>query len=134
MKIQLNRYIGVTVIAFGTIFSTSAFSVETIDLPAGRSYSGDFYVFNESNCESAGIGTLNYKQPKNGKVSSRKGRSKVPAGQACAGKSFPAWIVTYTPNKGFRGKECGSISLNYPLYIDGNVMTSKNYPICFNVK
>ena len=115
-------------------FSEAAFAVETIDLRAGQSYSGNFYVFDESNCQSAGIGTVTFKQPKNGKVTARKGRTKVSAGQECAGKTFPVWVVTYTPNKGFRGKECGAVSLSYPLYIEGNIMTSKNYPICFNVK
>jgi hypothetical protein len=115
-------------------FGGSAFAVETIDLPAGKSFTTKIGTWNSSNCEAGPYPRMEFKQPANGKFSSKKGRSVEPAGSACAGKNLPGWIITYTPKKGFRGKDCGSITLNFQEYVNGGNEISQNYPICFNVK
>jgi hypothetical protein len=117
-----------------TGFAAQAFAAETIDVRAGGSFSTKIAVWNSSNCEAGPYPRVEFGQPANGSFSSKKGRSKEPAGSACAGKNLPGVVITYKPKKGFRGKDCGSISLNFPEYVNGGSETSRRIDVCFNVK
>jgi hypothetical protein len=116
------------------VIAGSAFAAESIDVRAGGSFSTKIAVWNSSNCEAGPYPRVEFGQPANGNLTSKKGRSKEPAGSACAGKTLPGMVITYKPKKGFRGKDCGSISLNYPEFVSGGGETSRRYDVCFNVK
>jgi hypothetical protein len=116
------------------LIANVAVAAETIDVTAGKSFTTKIGTWNSSNCEAGPYPALDFAKFSNGTLSKKKGRSIEPAGSACAGKNLPGWIVTYTPKKGFKGEDCGAISLNFSEYVSGGNTISKRYPICFNVK
>ena len=111
-----------------------ASATETFDMKAGQSITTKFAVWDSSNCQAGPYPEVQFKQPANGKITTRRGRAVEPEGTPCAGKNLPGVFVTYKPNKGFKGKECGAISLVFPEYVSGGGITSKRYDICINVK
>ena len=129
-----------TKLAFCLSSAMLAFSIgsvsaaETIDMKAGQSITTKFAVWDSSNCQAGPYPEVQFKQPANGKITTRKGRGIEPKGSPCAGKNLPGVFVTYKPNKGFRGKECGAISLVFPAYVSGGNATSQRYDFCINVK
>ena len=132
--LKTQRLLTLSALAAFTLASNAALSAETYDMKAGGSITTKFGVWNSSNCEAGAYPEITFKQPANGKITTRKGRGVEPAGSACAGKNLPGIFVTYTPNKGFRGQDCGSLSMAFPTYVGGTVMTSRRFDICINVK
>jgi hypothetical protein len=119
---------------FVVSFSSVAVAQGEIEVPAGKSFTTKMNVYNPNNCEAGPYPQVEFKQPENGTFTSKKGRSVEPKGAACAGKNMPGVMITYTPKKGFRGRDCGSVALNFPAYVSGGSMTSRIFPVCFNVK
>ena len=130
-KTVLHAFAAAIIMAAFTVTVTAA---EGIDVKAGGSFSTKIAVWNSSNCEAGPYPRVEFSQTPNGKLSAKKGRSKEPEGSACAGKTLPGMVITYVPDKGFKGKDCGSIALNYPEYASGGGETSRRYDVCFNVK
>jgi hypothetical protein len=134
MSSTISRFKIGSLAACVVLISGVAFAAETIDVPAGRSFSTKIGTWDSSNCQAGEYPALDFAKFENGTITKKKGRSVEPAGSACAGKNLPGWIVTYKPNKGFRGEDCGAISLNFSEYVSGGNTISKRYNICFNVK
>ena len=134
MSSTISRVKPVLIAAFMAFMGGTASAAETIDVPAGKSFSTKIGTWDSSNCQAGEFPALDFAKFENGTITKKKGRSVEPEGSACAGKNLPGWIVTYKPNKGFRGEDCGAISLNFSEYVNGGNIISKRYGICFNVK
>ena len=67
------------------------------------------WVYNRATCYGAAFPKIILRKPKNGKLSYRKTKVKVPKGKRCAGKTAYAVTVYYRPNRGFRGNRKCSV-------------------------
>ncbi len=74
------------------------------------------WVYNRATCYGAAFPKIILRKPKNGKLSYRKTKVKVPKGKRCAGKTAYAVTVYYRPNRGFRGTENARFGFSYPRY------------------
>lgn len=119
------------------IFPTAAFA-ENVTVPANRtSPVTGFWVFGEQNCHHPGrLKHRVSKEPAHGKVTVKFDKRRIPeeVSKRCAGRTSGVMIVFYTPDRGYRGKDKGSVSFQFPKYQGGGIATARTIKFSVTVK
>ncbi|MGL4488276.1 MAG: hypothetical protein ACRCU5_02385 [Rhizobiaceae bacterium] len=81
-----------------------------------------FTLFNSTSCEYGPKPKVEFRQPENGTISVKWGVVGTIDKGVCKSKNVRGYIISYTPNRGYRGKDQGSVIFNYLKYgTSGNV-------------
>jgi hypothetical protein len=75
------------------------------------------------------------KQTANGQLVADIVKTTYPADdEKCASKPVQVFVVGYQPNRGFRGKDSGTVSMSYTLYTNESVRRSRDLRFDITVK
>ena len=95
---------------------------------------GRFNTFNRVSCTSTPFAKVSIRQPKNGKLTVKNQRHRVPKGSKCAGKMMNMSIVSYKSKPGFKGKDKGVVYFRHLRYSGDTVGSSYNVNYNITVK
>jgi len=95
---------------------------------------GTFNTFNRVRCTSTPFAKASIRQPKNGTLTVRNQRHRVPKGRKCAGKMMNMSIISYKSKSGFRGKDKGVVYFRHQRYNGDTVGSSYNVNFTITVK
>lgn len=91
--------------------------------------------FNRGTCLSAALPRYKIsRQPKHGRLKLEARTVKIRNKGSCKGKPIKAYIVTYSPEKGFRGKDTGQVSFTYFRYTEGAATRHEGVKIVVTVE
>ena len=101
----------------------------SVTVPANRT-SGvvSFHVYNEATCYSPGkVKSDVTREGKHGTIKVIYQRRKLPndVRGRCAGRIAGAMLITYMPNRGYRGKDSARIVFHYPRF-EGDIRTKSS--------
>ncbi len=116
--------------------NTAAAETHSRDVAANKATVVNGHVYyNRHECTSGPIAQVKLKvKPKHGSVKISRTTYTPPIGKRCDNKKFNAVIVTYTPKRGYRGKDTFKTSYSMPTYIQGSQMNYYSDTYKINVK
>jgi hypothetical protein len=131
----VNRFVsGISACAFFALVANAAIA-ETTKVAAGRSTTlGFFNVYQKSTCAGAGKPSVSFKQPANGTLRAEWGSGVNNSDDGCKGKTTKGYRLIYTPKKGFRGKDSGTLYFTYPTYANSPTTSTRRVPIEVEVR
>lgn len=110
----------------------------SVTVPANRTSGiSSFHVYNYATCYSPGhIKSDVTRQGENGTVKVVYKRLKLPddVRGRCAGLNAGALVITYTPNRGYRGKDSARVIFRYPRFEGDNRTKSSTLNLSITVK
>lgn len=77
-----------------------------------------FAVYDPDTCGSMGYSKPSLRQPKNGRLTSKRVRYRTDLSGNCTGRMVNGVAVYYTPSSGFRGVEKVRFGFGFPKFAD----------------
>jgi len=106
-----------------------------VDIKAnsGKAVIYNVYIYNKFNCNFSEPPSFKVgKQAANGAIEANIVKRRFKADhERCPGKRVYILEVTYKPNRGYRGKDSGSLNMRYPAY--GGLNYQKTRTIKFDI-
>ena len=99
---------------FVILLNVAQAATENVEVPANKTKLIDVIsLYDRDSCSQMVTGEKIRTQAKNGNLVVKRENYKLPKGP-CLGKTIQVVAVYYRPNKGFRGKDGGSVSCAHP--------------------
>lgn len=75
-----------------------------------------YWIFSKENCRPGPKPKVEFKQPQNGTISVSWGTLGVIPKGLCKNVSVKGYFISYTPNRGYRGKDTGKVYFSFLKY------------------
>jgi hypothetical protein len=110
------KFLGAILIVglFYVLLNVAQAATENVEVPANKTKLIDVIsLYDRDSCRQMVSGEKVRTQAKNGSLFVKRENYKLPKGP-CMGRTIKVVTVYYRPNKGFRGKDGGSVSCSHP--------------------